>query len=164
MTNTIYAKRLPDLECYTAPEPSPEQIANAVAKGFDPYERLGTGITDLSKTQTLTACAVLHDILYIKGGSEIECHGANWAFDRDCQIVAKASGDSDEILKAYLFAEIVYLLGPPRWHLEDRNTPETWEQEKANGVIAQRWINACARKIGVNAPYLEADFGQYLGI
>lgn len=166
-TTITYPYRLPEILDYCAPNPSPEQIANAKAKGFDPYDRLGSGITDLSATDTLAAAATLHDILYTKGGTAFERIQADSNFERDCFILGEATSWEIKILeleKAELFSKLVYLLGPDYWQKVDRNTPETWIQEMTNGVIAQRYINHCARLINKPVPYGEADFGQYVGI
>lgn len=166
MNDTIYAVKLPDLLLYTAPEPSPEQFANAKARGFDPYDRLGSGIINLSASQILTAAAVLHDILYVRGGSEYERLIADNNFERDCFVLAKASNSNIELVKAFTFSQVVHLLSREYWEPEDRNSVDgiTWQQEMVNGCLAQRWINACARKINDAAPYAQADFGQYVGI
>lgn len=150
-----------DYGCYVAPDPTPEQFANAKDKNYDPYNRLGSGLTDLSASNILSAAGVLHDIYYLIGGPDDLRLVIDGYFSRDCNILAKAVDDliirDSEIALGELFSEIVDITGSRYWENYDRNTPITYQQDQQFALIAKRHMNCKAKKINYpKIPYPEA--------
>ncbi len=143
---------------YRAPDPTPEQIENGRHKRYDPYPLAGSlPYWDLSPDDTLAAAAVIHDEMYIEGGSNRLLRQTDENFRRDCMILADAV-DSPmsrmlQRFKAHMFAGIVDIFGSKFWTLGGRNTPTTRKQGRLAMRGAMRWINECAKKTGKPIPY-----------
>lgn len=151
---------------YTAPEPTPEQFANAQEKGFDPYDCAGSlPMWDCAPNDTLAAPSTIHDEMTVRGGSLDDAKQVADNFKRDCIICASAcSGDiraDFELAKAKLFSAVVDFCISQYWSTEDRNNAVTRMQGTLNIIDAQQWINACAMHIEVEIPYPGVGTGNY---
>lgn len=153
---------------YIAPDPTPEQLENAILKGYSPYDCAGSlPYWECSSDDTLAAPATIHDELCLIGGDAEQLALVAKLFRRDCNICAAASGGMIrrifEAAKAGTFSMIVDMCISNYWSTEDRNTKITRCQAEANILDAEQWINACARKIGYHFdPYPSSGVGDYL--
>ncbi len=145
---------------YRCPDPTPEQIALGELLGYDPYDRCGDGPLDSGACDVLGAACVIHDELFILGGTIDDFHAANERFTRDCIILSHAEDDAIEIIfnltRAVEFTLIVTTTAFQFWHFKDRNTDITRAQGAQIMLEAKRWINTQAAKISVEVPYPEA--------
>lgn len=143
---------------YIAPDPTPEQLANAAEQGLDPYDRGGSlPYWDIAPDDCLAAPATIHDEMYMRGGDDTVRKMVDSNFSRDCFLCAKAADGvftrMFEYSKACLFTATVATLGRKYWVVESRNTPITEAQGEAFIITAKLWINSQAAKIGADTPY-----------
>ncbi len=146
---------------YSCPDPTPDQIALATQLGKDPYDRCGNGFADTSATDIMCAACLIHDELYMLGGSKAQWLKANKNFRRDTLILAHAVDDfwerTEAIVEAVSYADIVDTVSWHWWHKFDRNNDVTRVQGRAFMDDAARYINAQALKIRFpGVPYPEA--------
>lgn len=136
---------------YLCPDPTPEQVANAQALGIDPYDRCGNGVTDTSRRDFLCAACLIHDELYMLGGTKTQWLLANKNFRRDALILAHAVPDfyerTEAIIEAVSFADIVDTVSWHYWNKFDRNTDVTRIQGAAFMREAGIFINYKAERI-----------------
>lgn len=84
---------------YIAPDPTSQQIANALARNCDPYDRAGTlPYWDCSATDTVAAPATIHDEETMIGGTDERAQEIADNFCRDCIIVSIATETTEELL------------------------------------------------------------------
>lgn len=142
---------------YRCPDPTPEQLALGATLDTDVYDRCGYGITDTPATDVLCAACLIHDEMFMLGGSAELWSQVNKNFRRDCRILALAVDDELqkilELAKAVAFADIVDTVSWEAWHPIDRNNFTTRKQGEAFMKDAKDHINACALKIGEVPPY-----------
>ena len=144
---------------YCCPDPTPEQLALAKDLGFDPYDRCGDGFTDTSPCDVLCAACLIHDEMFLIGGTIQDFHLVNANFARDCLILAQSQNDyfskMNAAFRALEYIAIIHTASWQFWHFKDRNTDIT----RAQGVLfmldAKAWINECALRIGTCLPYPE---------
>lgn len=154
-------------EYYLAPDPSPEQLANAAAQGMDGWDRLGSvtpkfPFWDFAANDTLAAAGVIHDEMYNYQLSRLEREKVDRNFDRDCWILAQAVDNPllriFEEAKAGACARIVCAITATGEFPtdRDRNTDVTRAQGLEQTNEAKRWINRQAAKLQRTAvPYPE---------
>lgn len=145
---------------YFAPDPTPEQIENGIARHYDPDDRGGLmPYYGLAPDDTLAAACVIHDELYLEGGPRDLGAQVDRNFERDCLLLALSVdcplGKAFELGKAELFSGVVYLVGPKLWRKDSRNTEVTRAQGLKFVNEAKRHINACAIAQGKPLPYPE---------
>jgi hypothetical protein len=153
---------------YLAPDPTPEQIANAAAQGSDPWDRLGVvsarfPFWDFAPDDTLAAAGVIHDEMYLYALSSYERATIDRAFARDATILADAHENAlirifeqAKALACWQIVDDITELGTFPTD-RDRNTDITRAQGIEQMNEAKRWINICARKIGEAVPYAEGE-------
>lgn len=145
---------------YCCPDPTSEQIENAKNLGYDAYNRCGHGVTDTSPCDILCAACLIHDELFLIGGSVEVFHLVNANFARDAIILAKAESDVVKqlagALEALGYIAIVQAAAWQFWNKKDRNTDITRIQGAAFMLDAKKWINECAIRVGRTLPYPEA--------
>lgn len=146
---------------YCCPDPTPEQIENAKLLGYDPHNRCGYGSLDTSPCDILCAACLIHDELFLIGGSIEDFHNANANFARDCAILAQAEDNIIKQLvaavKALEYVAIIHTTAWQFWQALDRNTDVTRAQGAAFMLEAKRWINECTVRVGGNVPYPEVE-------
>lgn len=139
---------------YVAPPPTPEQIANAAGR-WDSNDLLGISRWwALSARHRLVAAAVIHDELYLYAMTREERAVVDANFVRDCLILARAERSLSLTLQAYVFKGIILTAKPFIDTSTERNTDVTRAQGIERMLGAKRHINAAARQIGVDPPYL----------
>lgn len=144
---------------YCCPDPTPEQIENGKLHNYRPEDRCGAGALETSPCDILCAACLIHDELFLIGGSIEDFHKANANFSRDCMILATAA---DEVVtqllaavKALEYTMIISTVAWQFWKSEDRNTLITRAQGEAFMDDAKAWINECAESIDEPIPYPE---------
>jgi hypothetical protein len=151
------------METYRAPDPTPEMTALAKEKGYDP-NNLGGSLPwwDLAPDDTFAAASLLHDLGYIRGGSDADRKALDERFYRDTHILADATSG---ILKIHweqgrgaAFRLVVEALGASYWHSDDWNTEVTRAQAAEQEKVAKKYINAKAEQIQFpHVPYPEVE-------
>lgn len=136
-------------EKYIAPAPTPEQLANAKEKGYDPLDRCGEGFLDQPANDSLAAACTIHDEEALKGGTRKRELQENEEFDRNIEALARAIKDPAErdwqMKRAKLFEIIVDIFGPQTWHREMRDTPITELQGEKMMEEAQAYIDRVSK-------------------
>jgi len=144
---------------YCCPEPTQEQVILAAKLGFDAKDRCGDGLTDTSPCDVLCAACLIHDELFLLGGTIEKFHLANSNFARDCIILAEAVDDIflriETMSRALLYLTFITGVSWQFWHFKDRNNDITRAQGEAFMVEAKIWINECAIKTKNPLPYPE---------
>src|SRR6185436_12408956 len=96
---------------YVCPDPTPEQLLLGGELNYDAYDRCGDGCTDTEADDVLCAACLLHDELFLRGGTADDWVRVNKNFRRDCYILANAVDDAfllvESLLRAVAYADIV---------------------------------------------------------
>lgn len=144
---------------YICPDPTPEQKELGKLFTYDPYDRCGDGVTDTAACDYLCAACLIHDEIFLRGGTYLNWIQANTNFERDVRILANSVDDllikEAVAVEAYMFIEIVWTVSWEFWHKIDVNTDITRTQGEAFMKEAKIWINQCAFKLSMETPYPE---------
>lgn len=140
-----------------SPPPSPEQLANAIKWGIDPYDVIGLSKYYALPRSRLNPAAVIHDERFLYVLSWQEKRTANNNFIRDAFILAKADESTFEEAEVEAFRAVLFAVTPFIDTSVDRNTDVTRMQGMERMTIAMIQVNAACKLCDVDVYYPEVE-------